>query len=744
MKDVLHLDIETRSREDLKTRGLYRYAEHDSTELMCAQFAFNEDAVELWVPIDEFELPTALFVHFRVRRPHTVVHFGRKVPTKMRMHIEQGGEVRAHNAAFERTVLNGPAGRRVNFPKLAITQMVCTMAKAAAHGLPHALEHFAKALGTHPKDEAGASAMRYLCKPRATGKLKGTFATPDEEPQKYSEMYSYGIDDVEAERAADAAVPDLSPNEQLTYELDQRMNDRGWCVDQESIGNIKFVVDTYKAELKTLCIEWTGVAPSQTGALADWVRKNGYPQLENLQVETVNAAVKDVNCPAHVARVLRLFSTYNMKAVTKYDAMGRAVCADGRLHGMFYYHGANTGRWSSKIVQLQNLYRPKITDPENAIELFRLRDLNAFRWLYDGVDPMKVAASCVRGVLVSAPGRDLLFPDYAGIEARVNAWLWEEKWKLAAFEAYDDIIGWDDKKNEPIRRGPDLYKVAYSRAFGIPIEEVTKDKRQIGKVMELALGYEGGVSAFVTMVSTYGVDLQEMTEAAWSTLPQQEKEEAIKWLEESKRRKATFDLTDQQFITCDVLKRLWRAAHPRIKSGWGILKGASLAAVQNKGQAYRAGKYLIFKVVEHKGHEWLVMRLPSGRRLWYFKPFVKQVRVKRVDPRTGAKIEKVEEQLRFYGTDTYTRKWGITSTYGGKLDENADQAISRDLLVAGKFKLEAAGYDLIGSVHDEPIMEVDEGWGSLEEAGTLMCDKPAWAAWLPIAIEGHRTKRYRK
>lgn len=262
--------------------------------------------------------------------------------------------------------------------------------------------------------------------------------------------------------------------------------------------------------------------------------------------------------------------------------------------------------------------------------------------------------------------------------------------------------------------------------------------------MELALGYEGGVSAFVKMVETYGVDLQEMTEAAWPTLPEEEKEQAIKWLEESKRRKQTYDLTDKQFITCDVLKRLWRGAHPRIKSGWGILKNASIAAVQNKGQAYRAGRYLIFKVVEHRGHEWLVMRLPSGRRLWYFKPFVKDVKTKRTDPRTGAKYEEVQPQLRFYGIDTYTRKWCITSTYGGKLDENADQAISRDLLVSGKFKLETAGYDLIGSVHDEPIMEVDEGWGSLDEAGALMCDKPSWATGLPIAIEGHRTKRYKK
>jgi len=731
---VLHLDIETRSRADLKAKGLYNYAQHKSTQLMCAQFAFDDEPVQLWVPVLEIELCASVFIHFRLKRPNTVVHFGKRPPTRMKMHIVMGGEVRAHNAAFERNVLNGPAGEEVEFPKLMIAQMVCTMAKAAAHGLPHALEHLAKALDTHKKDEAGASSMRYLCKPRSSGKLKGTFAMPDEEPLKYAEMYSYGIDDVEAERAADRVVPDLSPNEQLVYQLDQRMNDRGWAVDLEANGDLMFVRDQYKAELKALCRKWTGVSPSQTGALADWVRKHGYATLENLQVETVNKAVKDPVCPDEVKRVLRLFSTYNMKAVAKYDAIGRAVCDDGRLHGMFYYHGANTGRWSSKIVQLQNLYRPKIEDAGTAIRLCRRRDeaLKAMRWLYDGLDPMKVLGSCVRGVLVSAPGRDLLFPDYAGIESRVNAWLWNEEWKLRAFEAYD------------AGTGPDLYKVAYSRAFGIPIDQVTKAQRQVGKVMELALGYEGGVAAFVKMVSTYGIDLQELTEAAWPTLPEAEKAAAIRWLEESKRRKQTYDLTDEQFIACDVLKRLWRDSNPRIKAGWAQLKEVSLEAVKNPGRVYKAaGGKLMFKVVTENGHQWLVMRLPGGRRLWYYKPFVKTIVKKRKWP-DGRVTEETEQQLRFYGTDTYTRKWGITSTYGGKLDENAVQAISRDLLVAAKFKLERAGYDLIGSVHDEPIMEIDEGWGSLDEASALMCETPSWAVGLPIAVEGHRAKRYRK
>lgn len=680
---VLHLDIETFSDADLKAEGLYRYAADPSTDLLVVCYAFDDEPVQTWIP-------------------------GQPFPEALHQHIMHDGQVRAHNAAFERIVLNGPAGQRYGFPHLKIEQMVCTMAKMAAHGLPHSLENAADALGTHPKNAAGANDMRYLCKRRADG----TRPTPTDEPERFLRLYAYCVDDVEAERGIDRVVPDLSPNEQKVYELDQRMNDRGWKVDLESIGNAQFLIDQYKAELSSECKRITGLSISQTGKLADWCRDNGYLQLTDLQVGTVNAAVADPDCPTIVKKVLSLFSTHNMKAVTKYDSMARAAGADGRLRGMFTYHGANTGRWSSKIVQLQNLYRPKIDDPETAVEAFRARDLQWLRSLYD-IGPMKVLASCVRSVLVADEGRDLLFLDYAAIEARVNAWLWGEHWKLDAYRAYD------------AGTGPDLYKLAYARSFRVPVDSVTKPQRQIGKVRELALGYEGGVGAFVKMAKTYDLDLAEVTKTAYANLPVEVREEAHSAWDWAVDQKRTQDLDQQTYVVCDALKRLWRNAHPGISGGWRKLVDAAVQAITSPGQVFPvADKKLMFKVED----QWLYMRLPSGRKLAYYKP--------QYDESSG--------KISYLGVDTFTRRWQRTGTYGGKFCENAVQAISRDLLVAAKFKLERAGYPVIGSVHDEAVLEIAETFGSYDEAAALMCDSPKWAAGLPVAVEGHRAKRYRK
>lgn len=704
---VVHLDVESFSDADLKREGLYRYAANPSTDLLVVCYAFDDGPVLTWIPHETGDLPAPLKHAIRATFP-TSYRLGATCPDDLADHIRSGGQVRAHNAAFERQVLNGPAGQRLGIPKLSIEQMVCTMAKCAAHGLPHALENAAKALGTHPKDDLGAYAMRYCCKRRADG----TRPTPHDEPERFLKLYAYCVDDVLAERAIDQAVPDLSPNEQKVWELDQRMNDRGWKVDMESVGNAQYLVGCLKAELAAECKCITGIGITQTGKLADWCREQGYSKLTDLQVGTVNEALKDDACPPHVKKVLSLFSTHNMKAVTKLDAVVKAAGDDGRLRGMFQYWGANTGRWSSKIVQLQNLYRPVIDDPEIAVEAFRTRNVEWLKALYTPPGSMKTIASTIRSMLVAADGHDLLFLDYAAIEARVNAWLWDEQWKLEAYRAYD------------AGTGPDLYKLAYAKSFRIPVDEVTKAQRQIGKVMELALGYGGGASAFATMAKTYQLDLVEVAKSAYDVLPPDVREEAEggwRWAQENGR---TAGLDERTYVVCDALKRLWRAAHPGIVAGWNALQESAVEAIRNPGEAFAVpNKRIMFRV----DGQWLYMRLPSGRKLAYFRP--------RVDD---------DGTIGYMGVDTYTRQWCRTHTYAGKIDENADQAISRDLLASAKMRLERASYLPVGSVHDEPIMEIPEGFGSYDEAARIMCDSPKWAAGLPVAVEGHRAKRYRK
>jgi len=688
LKTRVHLDIETYSEQDLKKGGLYKYAEHPSTELLVVCYSFGDAPVRTWLPWNT-------------------------VPDDLREHVERGGEVRAHNAQFERTILNGIAGRKAGFPHLKIEQMVCTAAKAAAASLPRNLEDAATQLGTFPKKQSGKNTMRQLSKPHKPTKAEPfTRYTPENSPDKFANLYEYCRDDVLAERDLDRRVPDLSPNEQRVYQMDQRINDRGVRADLASIDNIQYLIEQYKAEIEKACLELTGVRPTQREKIADWCRDNGYSQLSDMQVATVNACINDVDCPADVKKVLRFFSTHNMKAVSKYVAILKAVCADDRLHGMFLYHGAGPGRWSSLIVQLQNLYRPKIKDCDTAIEIFKERNLDYVREMYPGMDPMKVFASCVRSVLFAPPGKDLLALDFAGIESRFTAWMFGEAWKLNMFRAFDAGIG------------PDSYKVAFATLFDMDPDDVTADERQIGKVFELAFGYEGGVGACVTAAETYGVKLDVLTEKLWPHIP-------ADVMETSRWHFSKFGLggaLDQRiYLACNSAKELYRIKHPAHRKGWRNMKDAAISAVQRPGEVYGLpNKKVLFKVED----EWLVMRLPSGRRVRYFKPIVRG--------------EGQQTYLTYMGIDTDSRLYKRTNTYGGKLTENAAQGGSSCLLRYGVKNMEDAGYPPIMTVHDEGVFEIDEGFGSLDEAKQIFTKQPAWSDVLPLAAEGWRGKRYRK
>lgn len=728
---VLHFDIETRSEVDLKSAGVYRYAEHESTSFWCMGYRFDDGPVHQWWPID---VPREMQHELRALRPNVVFHFQPAVPEDLYAHIASGGEVRAHNAQFERVVLNGNAGEASGLPKIKIEQTVCTAAKMAASGLPRALGQASQALGTHAKSDAGRIEMLQLAKPRKLSKAnQDLWWTPITAPEKFIAAALYNIDDVLAEYEVDEAVPDLIPSEQKIYEMDQRINARGIAVDIEAIDNILAVVTQYKEFLAVECEKLTqdflgaGLKPTQRDKIAEWIRENGWPKLLDMQAETVKTLVKHPDVPANVKRLLQIYSTYNAKAITKYQAILDAVCADGRLRGMFLYHGAGTGRWSSLIVQLQNLFRPVIDDPEIAIDAFAARDLSWIRDLYPTIDPIKVAASCVRSVLIGGTGKDLIYPDFAGIETRINAWFFDEEWKIEAFKKFD------------AGQGPDLYKVAVSDCFGIPIENVTKLMRQWGKVIELFGGYEGGVGAFVTFADTYGIDLQVLADATLPALPEDAKESA-EWMWE--KFGAGSSLPHDQYIACDGLKYMWRQHHPNIKQGWKDLKQAAEQACEfpGKGFAIPNGK-IAFKVIEYRGRSWLNMRLPSGRCIRYFNP--RWIPEKR-EFDTAGREKVMPGEMRYWGIDTYTRQWMELSTYGGKLDENADQGYARDLLVTGMVNMEEAGYQIVGTVHDEVISEQDETFGSFEHAGGLMLKQPAHANGLPLAVDGRRAKRYAK
>jgi DNA polymerase len=310
----------------------------------------------------------------------------------------------------------------------------------------------------------------------------------------------------------------------------------------------------------------------------------------------------------------------------------------------------------------------------------------------------------------------------SNIEGRDQAWLAGEEWKLQAFRDFDTIIG-TDAKGEPIRLGHDLYKLAYSKSFGIRPEDVTKNQRQVGKVQELALGYEGGVGAFLTFSLAYNIDLEAMAVEAYGNIPDDALRAAGEFYDWTlKQKRSDFGLSRTAFVVCDSFKRLWRQAHPNIAALWKELEAACVDAVESPASTIPCRK---FKV--RRDGAWLRIGLPSGRALCYPQP--------RVD----------DGKLSYMGVNQYTRQWCRLKTYGGKLFENCCQAVARDVMAANMPRIESAGYPIVLTVHDEVLTEPQDLHAfNADHLSQLLAANPAWASDMPLAAAGFEAYRYRK
>lgn len=327
-------------------------------------------------------------------------------------------------------------------------------------------------------------------------------------------------------------------------------------------------------------------------------------------------------------------------------------------------------------------------------------------------DIMHLTASTVRSVIVAPPGKKLVVSDLSNIEGRGLAWLAGEEWKLQAFRDFD------------AGTGPDLYKLAYAKAFRIEPEDVTKFGRSVGKVMELGLGYAGGINAFVTFALVYGIDLEEMADTAWDTLPEDILEEAtdfVRWLQDKGTR---WPMSDRAAIVCESFKRMWRAAHPMTVQLWREMEDGFRSACLHPGTTFRYRGFAF-----RRDGAWLRIKLPSGRCLCYPQPQVAE------DGKT----------LSFMGTNQFTRKWERIKTYGGRLTENSCQSVSRDFLFDALPGIEAAGYALTMRVHDEVITEApDTDDYNAEHLSALLAATPPWGTGMPLAAAGFTSLVYKK
>lgn len=437
--------------------------------------------------------------------------------------------------------------------------------------------------------------------------------------------------------------------------------------------------------------------------------------LPDLQAATLQRRIDDPNLPAAVRDLLSVRLQSSTTSTAKYKKLRAGTSSDGRLRGTLQFNGASrTGRWAGRLFQPQNLPRPYMRNRliETGIDALKasVDDL-----VFDNT--MELTSNALRGCLVAAPGKKLVVADLSNIEGRMLVWLAGESWKLKAFADYDAGIGHD------------LYALAYAKTFRTSPEVVMHNKefgdgnmRQIGKVLELAMGYEGGVGAFITFAAVYGIDLAEM--AAKAVIPEEymaEARQSYAWHKMQKR--PTHGLPEKVWLACDAIKRMWRAAHPNVTALWRAFADACTSAVQQPGQTYTSR---MLKV--RRDGAWLRIRLPSGRFLCYPSPALDD-----------------EGKLTYMGINQYSRKWSRLHTYGGKLAENVTQAAARDVLAAPMPAIDRAGYGIVLSVHDELLTETpDTDDFSSERLAELMTTAPEWATGLPLAAAGFEAYRYRK
>lgn len=659
---LLFGDTETFATLDLKAAGPYRYTEDPALEILLFPYAIDDGPVRLWEPGIE------------------------PMPADLRSHLEDPNTLRIfHNVMFDRQVL---AAKDLGAP---IERYRDTMVLAYMAGLPGNMEDLGTALGFSEEEaklKEGNKLIQRFCKP-APKNHKAARYDRTTHPEEWERFREYAKRDVETMRRIWHLLPNWNYNgrELELWYLDQRINDRGLPIDPAAVEAAIALAEETVASLDEEMKDLTGGAVGsarEVAALHEWLSGQGYP-LHDMKAGTVEWALDGKapwgDPPAHVRRALSLRQQVSKTSAAKYRTLVRAASSDNRMRGVLQFYGAfRTGRWAGRRFQPQNLPRPTIPDTISGMEAM----LNGTVDVLYAESPMEVVSSCIRAA-IAAPSMWQLVPgDLSNIEGRVLAWLAHETWKLRAFRDFDRGVG------------PDLYKVAYSNAFGVPVADVTKANRQIGKVMELALGYQGAVGAFNSMADNYGVDLPDETVVE--------------------------------------LVKAWRQLHPAIKGFWYETEDAAIRAVNEPGREVRCRRVL-WKCTTHNGYSWLLARLPSGRVLCYFEP-----RVRTVSTDYGEK-----PQLSYMGYHTYTHKWTRVPTYGGKLVENLTQATARDILAEGMPRIEAAGYPIIGTVHDEVIAEAPASDpGAASEIERLMAVNPSWAEGLPLAVEAETQARYAK
>lgn len=723
-----HIDKETRSTADLSEIGAWRYARHPQTEIMALSFRIE-------IPPNSIdESGSSRFYQQWTDHTYTIrlgeFHTQSIALTVLRILAEDENVVFvAHNANFERQIWQAILVEKHGFPAVALNRWKCTMAKALANGFPAGLDECGKALKLSiQKDMAGKKAMEKLSSPRVFTKKEiklgihldpdNFWWRPDQVPELYAQMYSYNRNDVAVEMEIDHKLLDLSAYEQEVWVMDQRINDRGVQVDMEAVSKAQSFKEKLSGGISDMFRLVTGFRPTQRDRVKEWLAAAGIV-LINMQGPTLDAALQRTDLQPLHRQVIEWYAEANKSSLAKYDAFANGVDEFARIRELHQYHGAATGRWAGRRLQTQNMKRPDKKYPIPKVVPFLVAaSFEAFEQFYD---PTEALRCIIRGMIIAADMHELLVADLSQMESRLTAWCSGQADKLDIFR-WQDAQGKDNKK--------DVYTMLASVAFQ---REITKDddnERQVGKVQDLAFGYQGSIAAGVKFGKNYGVDFAPLYEPLYmkTATPQEraEAERSYAWYLENYEGKEP-PVGREAGLVIDLLKQRWRKQHAATVAYWKELENAFIEAYET-GAPVVCGKVVCFSHGEH-----MYIKLPSERILCY--PYA------RVD---APKTERGRKKQITYRYVDIRNQWVRGSTYGGSLLENIVQAIQRDLLVEVMFRLEFSNHHIVMHVHDELVCEEKENEKDLESFILEFKKPPAWGQDIPINAAGWKGKRYGK
>lgn len=721
---TLELDFETRSEIDLLKRGAYIYAMHHSTEALLASYKIDGGPLRRW------------------KR-------GEPCPADIRAHIEAGGMVSAHNAAFERLIWWHVLAKRHNWPKPDITQFRCTATTAAAMSLPRSLDRLGAALDLKiKKDKKGKDLIKiHSCPVGWTETGEAIWHEKVDCPDSLEEYHQYCDTDVLTEEDADRRLIPLSETEQAVFVLSETINDRGVRIDTQSAVAALQLTERAKDRINKELAEVTGGAVravTEAAKMKVWMSTQGVdmPSMDKDDVEEYLHAYDDL--PGNVRRVLELRQEGAKPSVEKIAAMLDRVCDDGRARGVYLCHGAGqTGRFSSRGLQAHNMpkYRKEFEDANLRLDILfeniRSGRPEALEFMYGPSlgRPLHILSDAVRSFIWAEPGHEYTNVDYTSIEGVMGAWFAKEEWKLQAFR--DLFAG----------TGHGIYELTAAGIYGIDVTEVTKAHRPTGKVAELSCQYQTGVSGIKKFARQNKIKLHNLYPALWGVADEELRERVERQFDNrvNAHDPNTTTLGREGWIAAELIKIGWREKHPMIsdnKNGaWAQLDQAAVEAVENPGTVVTAlfGKV---RYIVRTGFLWCL--LPSGRCLAYGRPKIEELDAPWADKTLKPEAREKKQSVTVRGVDAQTEKWVRFPIYGGSLFNNVVQGSARDILVNGMFNAEAAGYPIVLHTHDEMMSERPIGAGSVAELEDIASRRPAWAHDLPLKASGWKGKRYRK